>query len=312
VPGGRLTAQDRRHIAAGLSAGLGYAEIARGLGRPTSTVSREVARNGGPHGYGAAAAHEATAERARRGGRSAVTGAAGAVLRAEPPAEPDGGRDPAAVREFTESFASMMTDTGLPRMAARVLARLFTTDTAGLTATDLVRRLAVSPASVSKAVCYLERLEVVRREREPGGRRERYVVDDDVWMRAWLSGARTTVRWADTARRGARLLGPRTTAGARLEQMGRFFTALGDDMAGGPAAEPVEDALTVLAALLHAGAPLTAEQLARALRDAVAHPEAAGPAALLRTRQGAYTVTAAPGRLSDHQRLALLSAGPVV
>ena len=43
MPGGRLTQEDRRHIAAGLAEGLGYAEIARRLGRPTSTVSREVA-----------------------------------------------------------------------------------------------------------------------------------------------------------------------------------------------------------------------------------------------------------------------------
>ncbi|MBO1416423.1 helix-turn-helix domain-containing protein, partial [Streptomyces sp. FH025] len=48
MPGGRLTQQDRRRIATGLAEGLGYGEIARGLGRPTSTVTREIARNGGP------------------------------------------------------------------------------------------------------------------------------------------------------------------------------------------------------------------------------------------------------------------------
>jgi len=66
MPGGRLTDQDRRHIASGLADGLGYAEIARRLGRPTSTVSREVARNHGPAGYRAEHAHLATAHRARR------------------------------------------------------------------------------------------------------------------------------------------------------------------------------------------------------------------------------------------------------
>ncbi|NUT46387.1 MAG: helix-turn-helix domain-containing protein, partial [Saccharothrix sp.] len=51
MPGGRLTDEDRRDIAAGLALGLGYAEIARRLGRPTSTVTREVIRNGGPGDY---------------------------------------------------------------------------------------------------------------------------------------------------------------------------------------------------------------------------------------------------------------------
>ncbi|MFD0661872.1 helix-turn-helix domain-containing protein [Thermocatellispora tengchongensis] len=48
MPGGRLTYEDRQAIASGLADGLDYAEIARRLARPTSTVTREVARNGGP------------------------------------------------------------------------------------------------------------------------------------------------------------------------------------------------------------------------------------------------------------------------
>ena len=63
MPGGRLSHQDRLDIAAGLTAGLGYAEIARQLDRPTSTISREIARNGGAHAYRADHAHYATASR---------------------------------------------------------------------------------------------------------------------------------------------------------------------------------------------------------------------------------------------------------
>lgn len=67
MPGGRLTQQDRQRIAAGLTDGLSYAEIARRLDRPTSTISREIGRNGGPSGYQPQQAHRATAQRARRG-----------------------------------------------------------------------------------------------------------------------------------------------------------------------------------------------------------------------------------------------------
>ncbi|MEW2556860.1 helix-turn-helix domain-containing protein, partial [Streptomyces zhihengii] len=67
MPGGRLTQQERQRIAAGLADGLSYAEIGRRLERPTSTISREVSRNGGPGRYRPQQAHLATVRRARRG-----------------------------------------------------------------------------------------------------------------------------------------------------------------------------------------------------------------------------------------------------
>ncbi|MBC6470406.1 MarR family transcriptional regulator [Actinomadura alba] len=308
MPGGRLTHQDRRDIGAGLTEGLGYAEIARRLGRPTSTISREVARNGGPAGYRADHAHQATDRRARRPSPAQPL---------EPPAAVDAdGRDPEAVRSFVEQFAELMVHAGLPRMAARVLACLFTTDSGTLTAAELVQRLRVSPASVSKAVGYLEGLEVVRRERGHPRRRERYVVDDDVWIRAWTTDARRHAMWADAARRGAELFDVTTPAGARLDHMFRFFARLSDDMAGGLTEAAVGDALTVLAALVHAGAPLTVDGLATALGwppgrvtgaldDAEQHPDITDPVALRRIPTGSYTVAARPDRLTTTQREAL-------
>ncbi|WP_437298064.1 helix-turn-helix domain-containing protein [Sorangium sp. So ce426] len=307
MPGGRLSDQDRRDIASGLAEGLGYAEIARRLGRPTSTISREVARNGGPAGYRAEHAHEATGRRARR-------------RRPAPPPEQRGaagadGRDPEAVRGYIERFSTLMVQTGLPRMAARVLASLFTTDAGALTAVELVARLRVSPASVSKAIGYLEGIELVRRER--GARRgERYVFDDDVWVRSWMSSARANAMWADAAREGVEIFGAATPAGARLGQMGRFFARLSDDMAGGPTGAAVGDALTVLAALVHASAPLTVQQLATALgwstdrvasalRDAEQHPDVTDPVALQRVEPGSFTINARLDRLTAAQREAL-------
>ncbi|MET4923366.1 helix-turn-helix domain-containing protein [Streptomyces sp. PSRA5] len=251
MPGGRLTHEDRQGIGAGLAEGLGYAEIARRLGRPTSTVSREVARNGGTDGYRADRALRATERRARR--------RAPALAAPRPHDELD--RD--ELRCFAEQFVALLVETGLPGMASRVLVRLFLTDSGGLTAADLVGQLRVSPASVSKAVSYLEGLEMVRRERDPGRRRERYVVDDDVWLRAWTRDTRTTATWADTARRGAGIVGTGTPAGVRLDHMGQFFATLSDDMAGGPSG--VDDALTLLAALVHTRAPADVGQLATGL-----------------------------------------------
>ncbi|WP_381797857.1 hypothetical protein [Streptomyces niveus] len=71
--------------------------------------------------------------------------------------------------------------------------------------------------------------------------------------------------------------------------MGHFFATLSDDMAVGPST--VDDALTVLAAVVHAGAPADAGLLAETLgwstdrvTDALRH---AGPERLTPERRGA-------------------------
>jgi DNA-binding transcriptional regulator GbsR (MarR family) len=255
MPGNRLTNEERATIAAGLNQGLGYAEIARALSRPTSTISREVNRNGGHNHYHASLAGKAARRRSRRGGGKPPT----------LPASDAYGRDSEAVRGFVEQFALLMAQTGLSRMASRVLVCLFVSDDGALTAAELVQYLGVSPASVSKAVRYLEELELVRRERDAGARRERYVVDDDVWMRAWAASTRKNATWADAALEGAEILGKGTPAGKRLEGMSRFFAQLVDSMAGHPSGERTEDALTVLAALLLSRAPLTPHEIAHSL-----------------------------------------------
>ncbi|HMA17093.1 MAG TPA: IS30 family transposase [Thermoanaerobaculia bacterium] len=61
-----LSLSDREEISRGLSAQLSLREIARELGRAPSTVSREVARNGGPASYRASRADAAAWQRARR------------------------------------------------------------------------------------------------------------------------------------------------------------------------------------------------------------------------------------------------------
>ncbi|WIX80269.1 helix-turn-helix domain-containing protein [Amycolatopsis carbonis] len=222
MPGGRLTRQERQQIALGLADSLAYAEIARRLDRPTSTITREVMRNGGPTSYRADLAHHATEHRTRR--------------RKQAPAPPrtaapqPHGRDAEAVREYEETFTVLLMQSGLPRMAARVLTCLYISDDGSVTATELVRHLQVSPASVSKAVSLLDGLGLLSRERDER-RRERYVADNDVWYQSVLASARANAQLAETARQGVAILGRDTPAAARLENIARFVDFVGESIA---------------------------------------------------------------------------------
>lgn len=221
MPGGRLTNQDRQRIAEGLAGGLGFAEIARTLGRPTSTISREVARNSEPDGYHPAAADQVTHQRARR---PKATGTPSA-----PEADDTYGRDPDAVRGFEERFSTLMITSGLPAMMARVLTCLLTHDSETITAAELVQRLQVSPASISKATRYLEQLGLLRRTAD-GRRRQLYLIDSEIWYRAWESSAQAARAWADIAHQGVDVLGTSTPAGARLDEASRFYRLLSHDL----------------------------------------------------------------------------------
>ncbi|MBP2476392.1 DNA-binding transcriptional ArsR family regulator [Crossiella equi] len=208
-----MTSADRERIAEGIAEGLSYAQIAAELGRPTSTVSREVQRNSGLSGYQPDAAQHATASRARRG-RAPAAPSAPAPL-------------PTTHQEFAEDLVSLLLSTGVPRMPARTLAALVVAPR-GLTSAELVRLLRVSPASVSTAIGYLESVHMVRRLRED--RRERYLVDAEVWYRSWLDSVRQLTQWAEMGKRGTKLFGEDTEAGRQMARMHGFFDSVWRDM----------------------------------------------------------------------------------
>ncbi len=63
---GTLTLEDREEISRGLAAGQSIRQIARDLGRPPSTISREISRNNGRRHYRAVDADDRSWRRARR------------------------------------------------------------------------------------------------------------------------------------------------------------------------------------------------------------------------------------------------------
>jgi len=133
------------------------------------------------------------------------------------------------VADYEEALTTVLMASGLAKMPARVLTCLFTTDSGSLTAAGLARRLQVSPASVSKAIAFLEAQSLVRRERDER-RRDRYVVDDELFFQATIASARANDRLVETARQGVAILGPDTPAAARLEKIARFLDFISESM----------------------------------------------------------------------------------
>ncbi|MEV0611868.1 helix-turn-helix domain-containing protein [Nonomuraea sp. NPDC050404] len=207
-----MTQQDRQRIAAGLADGLSYRQIARRLDRPASTITREIARNGGPAGYRPQQAYQATLRRARRG----------------TPAPPPASTPPVAAME--QEIIEMAVRAGMPRTAARVHHDLALSEDGRRTAAELTRRLNVSAASVSVAVNNLVQAGYARRERDPRGRRDIYVIDDDAWYRSVLISRHQTLETVRATMSLAEAHGLDGPVGQRLAKTAAFLERVSLDM----------------------------------------------------------------------------------
>ncbi|MFH8371749.1 hypothetical protein [Streptomyces sp. NPDC018031] len=93
-----------------------------------------------------------------------------------------------------------------------------------------MRSLHVSPASISKAIGYLENQALIKRERDPHSRAERYAVEDDVVFQSVMASARNQTEIAEACTTGAQKLGATTPAGARLENTSQFLFHVMEDL----------------------------------------------------------------------------------
>ncbi|HEV2782316.1 MAG TPA: MarR family transcriptional regulator [Actinophytocola sp.] len=135
-------------------------------------------------------------------------------------------RDDEAVARFVERFGLIMAESGIPRMPARVLARLLVIDSAKATAAELAESLQISPAAVSGAVRYLVQVGLVRRARDPGERRDHYEVPDDVWFTVYSNRDKMFDAYTAVLSDGVAAVGEETPAGHRLDMTRRFFEYL--------------------------------------------------------------------------------------
>jgi predicted transcriptional regulator len=135
-------------------------------------------------------------------------------------------------RAFTERMGSIMFETGLPRMPARVFAALLASDPGRMTAAELADQLKASPAAISGAVRYLAQIGLVTRERESGSRRDHFVLHDDVFLELMSQEIRSLTRWEQGLQQGITDLGAKSPAGRRLANTLEYFTFLRAEMTG--------------------------------------------------------------------------------
>ncbi|GAA3483655.1 GbsR/MarR family transcriptional regulator [Streptomyces yanii] len=146
--------------------------------------------------------------------------------------EPEHARDEEAVSRFVERFAAEMTEAGMQRMASRVFAALLADDDGSMTSAELSEQLRISPAAVSGAINYLTQVSMVGRERDPGSRRDRYRLHNEIWYATFAGRDRVLTRWEHTLKEGAQTLGPDTPAGTRLAETAEFFEFLQSELVG--------------------------------------------------------------------------------
>lgn len=131
--------------------------------------------------------------------------------------------DGAARLAYTERLGADLALVGFPRMPGRVLAALMVAETGRLTSAELSARLQASPAAISGAVRYLEQINLVRRDRDPGSRRDHYSLFDDTWVNAIRMRDQAMSRLVDTFKEGVAVLGEDTVAGDRMVETLDFW-----------------------------------------------------------------------------------------
>lgn len=143
---------------------------------------------------------------------------------AGPNRDPEGRRDEAEVAAFVEMFGATLAASGMPRLPARIVPLMLADEDGRMTSAEICAALSVSPAAVSGAMSFLHGYGFVRKERLPGGRRDVYVLQTDVWHTTTLHKTAVIEYLADQLERGLHAVGgPTTQAGRRVALSVEFY-----------------------------------------------------------------------------------------
>ncbi len=129
-------------------------------------------------------------------------------------------------QDAAEELALVLTNHGLQRMTARVLAALLFTEQATMTMGDLAERLQASSGAISGAIKMLTSVGLVERVPAPASRRDHYRLRDDAWAVLFTNQNVVMSAMQAAAEAGIAATGDDSLARQRLTQMNDFYAFL--------------------------------------------------------------------------------------
>jgi hypothetical protein len=125
--------------------------------------------------------------------------------------------------EAAERFALTLTEYGLQRMIARVMAALLFSQQDAMTAGEIGDQLGVSSGAMSTALKQLTGMGLVERVPAPGSRREHFRFRDGAWATLMSNQNAVLNLMTSAAEDGLTAAGSGTPAGRRLTEMRDFY-----------------------------------------------------------------------------------------
>ncbi|MEW9872698.1 GbsR/MarR family transcriptional regulator [Arthrobacter sp. HS15c] len=132
----------------------------------------------------------------------------------------------AEINAAAEKAAAAFAAAGFPKMPARALMALVSSEDGSLTAAELAGKLGVSAAAVSGAVRYLQTVGFVHRVSQPGSRRDLYALYDDEWYVVSMRKSPIYQSLAALTDATAEALPAGSAARSRVTEMGSFYRFL--------------------------------------------------------------------------------------
>ncbi|WP_184442614.1 MarR family transcriptional regulator [Mycobacterium sp. AZCC_0083] len=131
-----------------------------------------------------------------------------------------------AAQNAAEQLALVLSDHGLQRMTARVLATLLFTEQPSMTMGELVEQLAASSGAISGAIKMLTSVGLAERVPVPASRRDHYRLRDNAWALLYTNQNAVLAPMLAAAEAGIATTGHDSAAGRRLTEMRDFYAFL--------------------------------------------------------------------------------------
>lgn len=130
------------------------------------------------------------------------------------------------LQQEAEHLAVVLTNHGLQRMTARVLATLLFTEQSTMTMGELADTLGASAGAISGSLKMLTSVGLAERVASPGSRRDHFRLRDDAWAILFTGQNETIAAMRAAADAGIAVAARRGLAQERLTHMRDFYAFL--------------------------------------------------------------------------------------